>query len=396
MIINALCRVYDSLCAPQGTKASEAGQKAGDTLFNLSARRTASEFETAKKFVSAVMEIRKGGKENLSEILQNEKKKSLKFSLSLLVSPLAVERIGRAYAEAGLAKSEDEAEECENEMLMTGVKLALNNAHPVAIMRAMTAYLGFSVFDAAEAWLIQRFDSKDDEEEELIVPGELPDLVAEFSGKAGLLSQALRLAGPKLTAAALAGCPKETAETMKDASLSALGGLLIDTEIIDARNQLSSDELADAQDAFCALLDSLKEPERRSEVIEEEWGKSVGKSVDKNLVSDLSELIMELDEKTLRTVLTAIDPEFSAALIQTMTPLAHDRILSSIPQNRGKRILDALEEASPLGAVELTRNAQLFAQKVLAELVPRTKSLGKAVPLPANLRQVLTAILSRE
>lgn len=392
MIVNALCRVYDSLYAPHGAKASEEGQKAGDTLFSLSARRTASEFETAKKFVSAVMEIRKGSKENLTELLQNEKKKSLKFSLSLLVSPLPVDRIDRAYAEAGLSKSEDEAEECENEMLMAGIKLALNNAHPVAIMRAMTAYLGFSVFDAAESWLIQRFGSQDDEEEELIVPGELPDLVAEFSENPGLLSQALRLVGPKLTAAALAGCPKETAEILKNASLSELGGLLMDTEIVDARNRLSSDELADAQDAFCALLESLKEPERRPEIVEDEWDKSL----DKDLVSDLSELIMELDEKTLRTVLTGLEPEFSAALIQTMTPAAHDRILSSIPQNRGKRILDALEEASPLGVVELTRNAQLFAQKILAELVPKTKSLGKAVPLPANLRQVLTAILSRE
>ena len=218
------------------------------------------------------------------------------------------------------------------------------------------------------------------------------NLVAEFGGNEGMLSQTFRLAGPRLTAAALAGCPVDTAETMKRGALSGLGGLLLDTEITDARNRLSSDELADAQDALCALLGSLKEPSRRLEGSEE----VVGRGLDKNLVSDLSELIMELDDRALRTVVTAIEPELAAALIQTMTPVAHDRLFSSVPPSRSKRILDALEEAVPLGAVELTRSAQLFAQKVLAELVPRAKPLGKAVPLPARLREVLTAILSRE
>jgi hypothetical protein len=402
MIVNALCRTYSSLKSPWGRGLAGASakdpdlagreEKSRDTLFGLSARRTASEFETAKKFVSAVIEIRKGGKEGLAELLQAEKKKSLKFSLSLLASPLPVERIGRAYADAGLSGSEDGAEECENQMLMEGVKLALGGAHPVAILRAMTAFLGFSVFDAAEVWLLQRFDSQGGAGEELIVPGELPDLVAEFSGNPGLVSQALRMAGPRLTAAALAGCPSDTAETMKKAALSRLGALLLDTEIVDARNRLSSEELADAQDAFCALLGSLKEPERRLEGAEEE----VGRGMDRKLVSDLSELIMELNDKALRTVVTSLEPELAAALIQTMTPVAHDRLFASVPPNRSKRILDALEEAAPLGSIELTRCAQLFAQKVLAELVPRAKPLGKAVPLPARLREVLTAILSRE
>ncbi|MCX7027350.1 MAG: hypothetical protein NT061_07705 [Spirochaetes bacterium] len=396
MIVNALCRTYDALHQPKPAKTIQPGEKSGDTIFGLSARRITSAFETAKKFVSALITIREGGKERLSEILQNEKKKSLKFSLSLLASPLPEEKIRGAYAEAGLAGSDDRAEECENVMLMTGVRLAVGNAHPITIMRAMTAYLGFGVFDAAETWLLQRFAPQVDEEEDLIVPGELPDLVAELDGNPGLLSQGFRLAGPKLIAAALAGCPKETNEVMKSAALSRLGCLLLDAEIIDARNRLSSDELADAQDAFCALLNSLNKPGHHLEGTEEEWGKRVDKSVDKNLVSDLTELIMELDRKSLRTVMTGLEPDLAATLIQTMTPVAHDRLFSVIPQSRSKRILDALEAASPLSAVELTRSAQLFAQKVLAELVPKTKSLGKALPLPAKLRQALTAILSRE
>jgi hypothetical protein len=200
------------------------------------------------------------------------------------------------------------------------------------------------------------------------------------------------MAGPKLTAAALAGCPTDTAETIKNTALSGLGSLLLDTEIVDARNRLSSEELADAQDAFCALLGSLKEPERRLEGTEE----LVGRDLDRKLVADLSELIMELDDRALRTVVTSLEPELAAALIQTMTPVAHDRLFASVPPNRSKRILDALEEASPLGSIELTRCAQLFAQKVLAEFVPRAKPLGKAIPLPARLRELLTAILSRE
>jgi len=392
MIVNALCRTYVFLHFPKKEEAPPKGDWQGETLFGLGARRTTSALEMAKKFVSAVVEIQKGGKDKLPEILQTEKKKSLRFSLSLLASPLPFEKIAKAFAEAGLTGGDDGDEECENKMLMTGVRFALKNAHPIVIMRAMTAFLGFSVFDAAETWLIQRFGTKGGEWEELIVPGELPDLVADLGGTAGILSQATRLAGPRLTAAALAGCPKETVEAMKGVSSNELGCILMDSEIIDARTSLSSDELADAQDAFCALLESLKESQHKPETLEEEWGKAL----DKNLVSDLSELIMVLDDKSLHTIVMALEPKLAAALIQTMTSIAHDRLLSSVAQGRGKKILNALEAASPLGTIELTRNAQIFAQKVLSELVPKVKSPGKAFPLPTKLRQLLTAILSRE
>jgi hypothetical protein len=79
-----------------------------------------------------------------------------------------------------------------------------------------------------------------------------------------------------------------------------------------------------------------------------------------------------------------------------MEPIAHDRLFTSIGSNKGKKILDALEASAPLNTNELTRLAQTFAQKVLAEIAPKSKTLGRSFPLPARVRQLLSAILSRE
>ena len=72
-------------------------------------------------------------------------------------------------------------------------------------------------------------------------------------------------------------------------------------------------------------------------------------------------------------------------------PVAED---AAEPADRG--ILDALENSVPLSNNELTRRAQIFAQKILSEIAPRNTTLGKSLPLPAKLRQLLTSILSRE
>jgi hypothetical protein len=384
MIINSLCAAQGRLPVP-----NEPGQQ---NFTALKPRAMQSCLDLAKKFVTGIQRYRSEGKDALLAAMREEKKKNLKYAFSLVASGILQENVETAFASAGLVGGESSKDEFESAMLLTGTRLALRNVHPIAIMRAMTAYLGFAFFEETGSWLAQRYSSPIRQEEELLLPGELADAVYAFTDDPGSLSQAIRLAGLPLVAAASAGCPDETLAIIKSVGFNSLGSALLDDEIQNARARLSSDELSDAQHAFLTLLGSLKELVPKEIVEEEAWKRSM----DGGLVSEVSELILDLDERILKTVISAMDAKLVAALIQAMEPIAHDRLFSSVTSNRGKKILDALEASSPLSPNELTRQAQIFAQRVLAEVAPKSKALGRALPIPARVRQLLSAILSRE
>ncbi|MHB0896969.1 MAG: hypothetical protein ACYC1A_05395 [Spirochaetales bacterium] len=407
MIINPLCRAHQTLYRRGRVPFQEQREgkpktdirKPNDqkdiwpTIFGSNPRRFVVHLESAKRFVLAVRQYQAGGKEQLLATMHDERRKLHKFAYSIIASSSPVEYVRSAFEIAGLSGKAAAQDECEAEMLITGTQLALKNAHPIVIMRAMTAYLGFSVFDTVEKWLIEQFGHEDAQDEVLIIPGELPEIIPAKSTDPGLVTQAVRLAGPQLVAAALAGCPRETIDYLKSLAYSDLGGILLDSDIRIARNRLSSEELSDAQSAFLELLTSFQnEPGSAMGREDEEWPMDV----DEDLVSDISNLILELDEHVLRSVISGLDPKLAASLIQAMEPIAHDRLFSSIASNKGKKILDALEASTPLSTNELTRRAQVFAQKVLSEIAPRNKTLGKSLPLPAKVRELLTSILSRE
>jgi hypothetical protein len=362
------------------------------TVYALSARKTASCLESAKRFSLALEHYRAEGKARLEEEMRDEKRRLLKFSYSVLAAAMPLEQVRRAFAAAGFIGKAPPEEECEAEMLIAGVKLALKNAHPIVAMRAMTAYLGYSVFDDTERWILERFGSKRDGSEELIIPGDLPDLLLGREASPGAISQAARIAGPQLVSACLAGCPKEAIDYVLSLICTPVGAILLEGEIRSARNRLSSEELSDAQNAFLELLSSIGGTPRPQPGEEGQWSPEI----DRSLVIDVSGLILELDEHLLKIVLTALDPKLLASLMQAMEPMAHDRLLSTIAPGKSRKVLDALERAVPLSNIELTRNAQIFAQRVLAEIAPKARPFGKSLSLPARIRQVLSSILSRE
>ncbi|PKL75614.1 MAG: hypothetical protein CVV27_14470 [Candidatus Melainabacteria bacterium HGW-Melainabacteria-1] len=413
MSINSLCRMHRQLFRQGGLPVAEkasrkprqkpAEQEAWPTIFEGGTKKISACLDSAKRFVLAVGEYQTGSSHNSSEMglagmMRDEKKRLHKFAYSLIVSGRHVSTspagyVRSAFVAAGLSGKASIQEECEVEMIIAGTDLALRKAHPIIIMRTMTAFLGFSAFDAIEKWLAEHFDVRKGSDEELIIPGDLPDMLQERSRLRGSICQTMRLAGTQLVAATLAGCPRETIEYAKSITRSRLGAALLEWEIRDARNRLSSEELSDAQNAFMELLSSIR-PDAGA-------GSGQGtadgpRDIDEGLVSDISNLILELDEHLLKSVVSNIDPKIVASLIQAMEPIAHDRLFSSMASSRSKKILDAIEASAPLSGNELTRRAQMFAQKVLSEFTPRKKPLGKTLPLPAAIRQILTSILSRE
>lgn len=379
--------------AARAAKVDSNDQGIWPTLFRLTPRKRTICLESAKRFVQAVCgEGVLADRERMAVAAREEKRRLHKFAYSLIASGSRPEVVRQAFVNAGFLRLGTLADSCETEMIIAGTQLVLANAHPIVVMRTMTAFMGFQVFDETGAWLKERNAGTVPESDELIIPGDLPEILLSSTLPASAVRQALHLAGPQLVAATLAGCPREIIDHIKTLDYSELGSMLLDWEISEARYRLSSDELADAQSAFAELLASTGDLESAAALEEEAWQMGV----DESLVADISNLIMELDEKLLKTILSNMDPKLAAALIQAMEPIAHDRIFSSIGSSRGKKLLDALEAASPLSTPELTRKAQAFAQRVLSEIAPRGKVLGGTLQMSARLRQALTAILSRE
>lgn len=409
MIINALCELHRNLNleprkggtertkAGPGRKSSAEGQAQAQaeqlqSRFAAMPKKTAIYLELAARFVLSVSQFQKEGRERIVAAAREERRRLLKFSYSLIASSTTPELVRQAFHSAGLSSTAGYPDECESEMFITGTRLAIAKAHPVVIMRTMTAYLGLQVFDQVESWLLEHFGQQAKEDEELIIPGDLSEILSENRLSPGQIDQAVRMAGQQLTAASLAGCSRQTIDLVKSLAYSRLGGALLDWNIREARSRLSSDELSDAQSAFMELLGSLDEASP-TELQQEAWSSGV----DESLVADISGLILELDEKVLKSVVAGLEPALLASLIQAMEPIAHDRLFSCAPSSRSKKILNALEATQMLSLNELTRRAQLFAQKVLSELAPKTRrGAARSLQLPASLRQHLTSILSRE
>ena len=409
MIINALCDVHrnlnletkkgaaDKSKSTSGRKNPTGGQAKAraevlQSRFAATPKKTAIYLELAARFVLSVSQLQREGSKMIVAAAREERRRILKFSYSLIASSTAPELVRQAFHSAGLSSTAGYPDVCESEMFITGTRLAIAKAHPVAIMRSMTAYLGLQVFDQVESWLLEHFGQQEEDDEELIIPGDLSEILSERRLSPGQIDLAVRMAGQQLMAASLAGCPRQTIDFVKFLAYSRLGGALLDWNIREARSRLSSDELSDAQSAFMELLGSLDEPSP-AELRQEEWSSGV----DESLVADISSLIMELDEKVLKSVVAGLDPALLASLIQAMEPIAHDRLFSCAPSSRSKKILNALEAAQTLSLNELTRRAQIFAQKVLSELAPRNRrGAARSLQLSASLRQHLTSILSRE
>ncbi|MCE5256386.1 MAG: hypothetical protein LLF89_06005 [Spirochaetaceae bacterium] len=380
MILNTVSRIYDDLVPCR---------------VDLSNRDIAALLETAKRFVYVIGQSREGDKNALPFAIKEEKRKSLKFAYSLIMASTSPAYIRRAFRIAGLTSTTEPETMCEIEMLITGTELSLKNVHPIVIMQTMTAFLGFSVYDEASAWLLEHF-SKKTQSEELIIPGDLPEILLNGEKSNGEIAHAVRIAGPELAAATFAGCPEEVIEFIKSICFDQLGSILLDDGIKAARSRLSSDEISDAQNAFYELLESFNANISNTKMVMQNAEPEKKQTVDESLVSDVSNLILELDEKVLKSALSGLDPKIIASLIQVMQPMAHDRIFSTIASGREKKVLDVIESSAPLNQVELTRNAQLFAQKILSTVSPHSKSVQKPLVLPTKVRQLLSSILGRE
>jgi hypothetical protein len=162
-------------------------------------------------------------------------------------------------------------------MFITGTRLAITKAHPVVIMRSMTAYLGLQVFDHVESWLLEHFGEQGEEDEELIIPGDLSEILSDKRISPGQINLAIHMAGNQLVAASLAGCPRHTVDLVKSLAYSDSEARSW-TGIFGRRGPDSlPTSFRYAQSAFMELLGSLDEPnpaELRQETGAAAWMKA--------------------------------------------------------------------------------------------------------------------------
>lgn len=390
-MINTLARIYSTDYEKAFSRLSAPAGEDRLTAFRLTEKDVSSLLETAKRFALSVLQYRQGGNETIVAAIRDEKSKAVRFAYSLLISRTPPHHVREAFVSAGFSNLPSKKEACEVYMLIAGVSYALNNAHCIVLMEAMCAFLGLEASEAAEKWMIQDLPRGRKRESELIMPGELPEVLVSRCREPGVIDLALRLTGLQFVAAALAGCPDETIGAVK-AQYSELGARMLEEEIGNSYDRLSTDEIADAQSALLELVDSIQ----REKLVVSRDEEAAVMNIDSDLVSDITNLVLELDEKLLKTVATAMDPRSLAMLIQAMEPLAHDRLLFTMGKSKESKVLNALEISVPAANVDLVRKAQLFAQNILAAVAPRNREPGKKLQLPLNIRNLLTSILSRE
>lgn len=387
--------LFDLIQKSENGVSGEAKEPYSKAVFEVQQNEAGELMALAKTFVEYLAVLREKGKDAFEKAIVDEKRRKMKFCLRILLESQPSVNLQQSFMSGGMLTARNPRDALETAMLFQGTASALKNQHPAVVLKIMSAFLGMGAASQANEWIVAHYKDRLMLEEELILPGDMPDVILSNMGNPARLERTLRLAGPQLAGTALSGCPREILVQLEQRIVSTCGSILLNHDIEIARAEYSSDEIADAQNAFMELLETMKisDMESASGMIEPEKQKL---PQDPQLVSDLSNLIVETEERLLRDILMRLSPNVIAVIVQGVEPIAHDRIFSTLPATKAKRVLDALEASTGIDTLTLTRNAQIFAQQILSEISQHNKIASKQLPITGRLRQLLSAILTRE
>ncbi len=328
-----------------------------DALFDLACRvallSEGTRGESSKAFAAAA---------------RTETRKSLRYGLELLAAGVDSETLASAYEPEAVLQELDAGTRLEFAMLKAGLAAIAEREHPFLVLRRMSAFLGYEYFDKASAWMAERVRKRRSKAQNLLVPGELPDVVRTLALDGVSLERALRAAGRSLASAALAGCPQESIDLAKPA-FGKIGGAVLEDDAGYLRTRLSGDEISQAQSAFLEVVQGL-EAGGEVEVVEEEELYN-----DPAYVKELSLAVTGLDDKSLKLLLKDAEDRELATAMQGMEPQAHERILGLLPKKARLKLLDAIDAAVLLPRREIEEAGRRLALRVL-EGAARTSTLS--------------------
>jgi len=348
-------------------EALKASRQKKDALFDLAARIALLAERSRQQGISV-----------LAEAAEVERRKALRAGLELVAAGRDAEELDRVL-DAESAEP-DPGSALELRLVRAGLRGLVAGEHPYTLMRRMSAQLGLEYFDKAEAWILGRIKRRRPRAEDLVVPGELPDVVRDLALDPRFLERALRAAGREIAAASLAGCPRESMELAKPL-YGRIGAVVIEDDAAFLRSRLSGDEIAQAQAAFLEIARGLEE---RGDL---RFGGEESLEADPAFIVELTKAIMTLDAELLRSALRGLAPASLAAAMQGMEPKAHDRILAALPKKEAKRVLDAIDEAPPLSARAVVEAGSRLASLVLAA-AEKHPAAGKSPLLRSALQRL--------
>ena len=299
-------------------------------------------FELACRIATLADKTRQSAS-SLERAAAAETRQSLRSALALVAA--GADSGGLERGLAGLAEDADPGSRLELEIVASGVGAILSGEHYSIIMRRMCAFLGPDYFDKAAEWLDDKARRRRFRPEDLVIPGEMPDVVQALSLNPRGLELALRASGRAVSAAALAGCPRDSIDQAKRL-YTRVGAAALEEDAAYLRGRLSGDEIAEAQAAFLEVVGSLEE---RGEIrigFEDDFG------TDQAFVAAFTRAIMALSPSAIRSVFKGAEGPLVATAMQGLEPEAHDRILSALSMKETKRILDAIakQEARTVGS----------------------------------------------
>lgn len=319
-------------------------------------------FELSCRLAQVAEEAREGGSRALLVAAKLERKKALRYGLELLAEGADAERLDRDFALEALGKDLDAGTRLELAVIRAGLEALARADHPFTLLRVTSAHLGPEYFEKAGAWMLARVSKRRKAKpHDLIVPGELPDLVRGLALDPASLERALRAAGRTLAAAALAGCPTESLELCKP-FFGKIGGAVLEDDAAYLRARLSGDEIAEAQAAFVEIVSRLDRSGQLELGEEEEFYN------DPEFVKELTRALLSLDDRTVRKVFAGAEKRPLALAMQGMEPRAHDRILGLLPKRETRKLLDAIDDAAIMPRREVLEAGKALARAALAAL----------------------------
>ncbi len=328
---------------------------------------------------------------------QQSRRKATKLAYLLLASETEPEAIHDAFLRSGLLSTGQRSNKPEVLLWLAGTEAIARGIHPYIAFLIMSSYFGLETAEEELRWLQERARASSSTLEEYIVPGDLTDSIEEALKEPARLQRTIRIAGMPLSASAFAGCSVYYIEKILTL-VGPIGALILTQMILSARKRLVSDEISTAQQAF---VDLFTQEETEPTAQEEEAG--VGEEAfeepnlpDPELMHTTTNIVMEAEAKILKSTLSSMSDGEIASLLRCLEAIAHERLLNLISQGRQKRVLAVIQKTENVTSGQMLRDAQLFAQKLLAAYAPKNLRPGTTLSIPEKLRGLISYLLSRE
>ncbi len=361
-----------------------------------SSRHRDQAISSVRQFFQAIEDSSEDRKQLFTQS-QQSRRKAIKLAYLLLASESEPAAIRDAYLRSGLLSEGQRGTRADVLIWLSGTMAIARGMHPYIAFLIMTAFFGPETAEKEFLWLRERAIATKVNLEEYIVPGDLTDFIEEAIQEPIKLQRTIRLAGMPLAASAFSGCSLYYIEKIF-ALVGPIGAYILSEMMESARKRLVSDEISTAQQAFIDLYSQEKEEEREpNEGLQSETGaREELMPPDPDLIRGTTNIVMAVEAKILKTTLSSMSDNEIASLLRCLEALAHERLLSLISPGRQKRVLGVIQKTGDRPSGPLLRDAQLFAQKLLATYAPKNLKPGETLSIPDEVRGLISSLLSRE